>query len=810
MQINTDFWGDPSTWSTTTGAELAAEIKGINWNSPNLQTYWSGGYSATGDNNYVWSAPPKPEVTPIAWGIGKDSALAQPQYMFMGYSNPVNGSPFVDANVTEYTRDLRLDKKTLDFCPQRQSYGVSEGFGWRNRVYPSANAISNVNCQCGGILTFNYQNIVLYPMLKIARRVEHSNSYRYGLQEYSQYVTIDEFFTGGTTRFPNPAKNDYPLILAVVINSWYLGGQPVYSGGQYVSGARSSIVNNNISMRFNEPCKGKDYYKSVSYKYNNIVQQKTPEISDDYYTMYPAVMWNSNLSGYYYNRLGYEYTLIGYTEADDEEKAWTLPKNSSASNINYPVILQNGKYNIEAIQAYDGTNYYNTGIVIAIWDTTQTETTKDDILKDVAYLGFWFSEDATTAQRALTGAGCVDDKMHIPIFDSKGVTTGEWKSGTAAAQESNATWGDPFEDSPYIPSSGGDDNDFGNLNNSVYRGINFYNLKMYALTETQLLTFLSTVNAMYTGDNDTLQMDLDFKGSNPNDYIIGLYGYPFDIPNLTSLVTINLGPVDTGVQCRSVADNFYGELSFGSMYIAPYYNDFRDYEPYTSIELYVPLCGTVKLDPALYIGHTINLYYVFDPSTGNLSAKICRDNIVDKILDGAICVQIPITSANMGDYQRSIHQIKTQILKTAIDAGRSMLPNSSFAMSAMSDNIGGMVASAPKNPISVGIDVGLKAGEIRYELTHTQPHISTTGTADPLNALNMDNHAFVFIKRAKMLAGYDAETYSHTVGNACLIQSKIGDMSGFIKCSNVDLSGIPATADEINAIQTALQNGIYV
>lgn len=802
MQINTDFWGTPDTWiNPNNPAVLEAGVKFINWgdiSQSSFRTTWYGGY-LKGEYDIV--NPPRPDVTPTAWGIGKNSALANPQYFFAGYDLNYSGGVYDNANPQAYTRNVRLESKILDFCPQNGEYGMYTSNPWLLRCYPNLTNNPDPNyARNNGILKFNYQNIIVVPCLEIARRVTPTSTLPYGIEKYAQSVTISEYFDGGTSRFPNPAKNDYPIILAVRVSSWYMGDQPTYDNGVYTGNPRTQLIANTyMSMRYNEALAGKEYYKRVRMLYNGQERVMTPTIQEDFYTLYPTVLWNSCISGYYYNTIGYQLNMVANTEATTDERAWAI-------SAYLPIVQQNGNYNVEAIQQHYN-DYYGAGLrIVATWENA----TKDEVMRDVAYLGFWFADDNVTAERALTGAGCVDEKMHIPVFDAKGVTTGEWKSGTAAAQEPNATWGDPFEDSPYIPSNGGDDDDFGNLNNSIYRGVNFYNLKMYALTETQLLAFLSTVNAMYTGDNDTLQMDLDFKGSNPNDYIIGLYGYPFDIPNLTSLVTINLGPVDTGVQCRSVADNFYGELSFGSMYIAPYYNDFRDYEPYTSIELYVPLCGTVKLDPALYIGHTINLYYVFDPSTGNLSAKICRDNIVDKILDGAICVQIPITSANMGDYQRSIHQIKTQILKTAIDAGRSMLPSSSFIMSAMSENVGGMVSSAPKNPISVGIDVGLKAGEIRYELTHTQPHISTTGTADPLNALNMDNHAFVFIKRAKMLQGYDADIYSHTVGNACLIQSKIGDMSGFIKCSNVDLSGIPATADEINAIQTALQNGIYV
>lgn len=801
MQINTDFWGQESEWLTPSNTTLqSAGVKTINFNTASLPDYWSSGYKATGERSYSIYDPPKPEQTPTAWGIGKLSALSNPLYAFAGYSNTATGSPYSDANVTPYTRDMRVDKNIpLSMCPQCYNYGVSDYVGWTRRVYPNlpnVNAINSQNCVCGGVTKFNYQNIVVYPMLKVCKKVPHSSSYKYGIQERSGYVSISDYFDGDS-----PVKNEYPYIMAVMINQWYMGEQPVYNNGVYVSGQRDSYGGNNFSLRFNEVIKGAEYNIQTSMRYNGVDNQtRSPQIQKDFYTLYPVSLYDSCLSGYYYNRIGYLSTMVNATIADDIEKAWTLSNDG-----NYPVITQNGHYDIEAIQEYDGTNYTNRYIVVSLWENA----TKDDVLRDVAFLGFWFSEDQTTARRALTGENCVDDKMHIPVFDSKGVTTGEWKSGSDAALESNAKWGDPFNDSPYNPRGGSDDDDFGDLDNSIYRGINFYNLKMYALTETMLQSFLAAVNAMYTGDGDTTQMELDFKGSNPNDYIVGLYGYPFDIPYNARPTNILLGPVDTGVSACITESQAWGALAFDSVYINPYYNDFRDYEPYTTIDLYLPLCGTVRLDPALYIGHYLNVEYDFDPMTGSLSAKIMRDNMIDKIVEGSIAVQIPVTAANMGDYQRSIHQIKSRIMQSAFSTVQALSPSSSFKSAAASQNTQGMVANIP-DPFKIGMDVVSDIYNIGYDLKHTQPHVSVTGSSDPLNAMNMDNHIFVFIKRAKMVQGYDAQLYSQTVGNACCINALVGDMSGLIVSNNIDTTGIPATADEIKAIKQAFANGVII
>ena len=862
-KINTDIWGEESEWidvnnpptlpyslstyiaqSSLTGLQrMQAKIpylkKATGATAP-LNEYWRMQWrglflasDAVDEDNIIekLSEPMPPEDFPVVWGLGKNSPGANSYYIYPQYiagsnmfTEPAGGVSYCYKGLNTLYSPSNLDgendwtdAKTIPFCFTSQlntspAYGVK--FQQRNyQMGVGQSYISSVNNLSGNpILSFNYQNVVIYPLLAIAKENENSN---YGY-DFQFNVTIGAYFDGvnydpdAGTGTP-PLQQTYPYICCVYVGDIRIGAndgttRSSNNGGSIFGGVAPGLFD-------------LDEIQATEMLYKNQVKLWTTQLLSKYQgrnqfqTIQQSVLMGGIISGALNGATPYySFTMQTNSRLDTPQKAW-IALTADSTSPTLPVFFQNGHYEPVLRQRRNLSNpsasYTQYLDFIPLWH----DATKEDVLKDVAYLGFWFSEDATVAGSGATGETCNSPLMHIPIFDEYGITTGEYKSGTDAALEDNAKWQDPFKDNPYKPGDGdhdNDDNDFGNLNNGGYRGVNFYNLKMYALTEVQLLQFLSTVNALYTDDTDAVQMDLDFKGSNPNEYIVGVYGYPFDIPNQESLTTIKLGPVDTGVQCRSVSDNFYGELSFGDIYIAPYYNDFRDYEPYTTIEMFVPLCGTVKLDPALYVGHTVRLYYDFDPATGNLTAKICRDDLIDKVIDGSICVQIPITATNMGDYQRSIHQIKSRILQTAIGAAQQLTPSASFAMAAATENIGGMVSNAPQNPISVGIDVGLKAREIRYDMTHNAPHVSVTGTADPLNAINMDNHAYVFIKRAKMIQGYDADIYSHTVGNACLIQSKIKDMSGLIKCSNVDLSGIPATAEELNAIQTALQNGVYV
>lgn len=812
MQVNTDFWGSPETWATPSVTQAQnAEIKLINWTGSRTPTMWEGGYNATGDSYYVTGDPPKPEKTPVAWGIGINSAICKPRYGFLGYTMTDSQTY---ASPMWYTRNIRFDEsKPFDFCPQYGNYGVSQrSCGWGRRVSPSVSSISSSATAAGGILSFNYQNIVVYPTLEIAKSVTPSASFPYGIQKFNSGsipVSIDEYFSGGTSRFPNPAKDEYPYILAVKIGKWLLGGQPIYSGDTYVSGERNEITRNYISGRFNEQCKGREYAIGTELKYANSTSTRHPKMQNDFYTLYPVTLYDSTLSGYCYNSEGFLVGLQPNTALDDEQKAWIM---ADASDGNYPVFCNNGKYEYRAIQSYYGDTYRNQAIITALWENA----TKDEVLRDVAFLGFWFSEDETTARRALTGENCNDSKMHIPVFDSKGVTTGEWKSGTDAANEPNAKWNDPFNDSPYNPQGGGDDDDFGDLENTHMQNRIPTTLNIYLMNGETYENFVQAVNGIYASDpQGVTQWTLDFNGANPSDYIVASYATLLDLPVQNETIHPRLGNISTpfsNIDVYQLGDNT-GIFDCGSVQFNAYYNDFRDYAPYTTAQIYIPLCGTVDIEPEFFVGHSVNVVYFYDVLTMSLAAGIYRDAYtLYKVVNGSAGAEIPLTSMRMGDYQNAIHNIEQSLKRSDFNIAMSTFTSGASLVGAVASGGASVATGAGIVGGGGGLISNLMAKQdLQYQMQHTVPKPSGTTAAEAQNGFCVGSlYPILFIKRAKMQNGYDADIYSHTVGNACLMQSKIKDMSGLIKCSNVDLSGIPATAEEINAIQTALQNGVYV
>lgn len=458
------------------------------------------------------------------------------------------------------------------------------------------------------------------------------------------------------------------------------------------------------------------------------------------------------------------------------------------------------------------------------------------VLHECAFLGFPIVLNHISVYHSFG-----DNDVYLPVFDEHLITTGDFKSGAESLLLTCAQWGDifgssmPEYDPEYDPDPKPDtDDDIGYLNNfptSTHIYSNNYNV--YLLDSTEYNAFIRDVNSLYLTDPDGYeQFQLDFKGTNPNDYIIGVYGYPFMpcvLEENQPSINIELGAVllPNAQGCRILPSNVRNvkslgviDLTGGGDYFKPF-GDFRDFEPYTSIDLYVPLCGCVNLDPAQVIGHTLYIYLWYDIMTGNATAAIYRDNLtLIKTISGQVGATLPLTAARMGDYQNAVKTTEMALRQNELKAATSAATVAIGIGAAMlAPETGGLSLAAGAAAITGAsglMSSAMQHSQLEYDLKHKQPQLTTVSSANGSVAQNISTmYAVCYVKQCKMLSTYNAETYAHTIGHACVINTTIGDevtesKNSYIVCGNTDLSGIPATAAEINAIQSLLTGGVYV
>lgn len=560
--------------------------------------------------------------------------------------------------------------------------------------------------------------------------------------------------------------------------------------------------------------------KPITNSYNN--QPAKIFTNTKYNTPYPS-------DGYYdttYLYYAQNSTGIGLTRTN----ITTIPQQAAfAANNSY--IIDGFDSNVWELDEFTiGTTNY-----IA----TRFTGDYDEMLRQIAYFGFWFNEADTgsVSINNVLGTGCTDNNVIMPEIVA-GRTTGNFKRGTAAAADPQAAWGNQWRDSvgyngdePYRNAG-----DTGDLTSVFHRLSLGGSLTYYVGTPYAMDSLIGIINSGYQPANND-QFVLDFKGTNPADYVCTVMYYPheFQCPYTAgTFTTIHIGAISPTFPPNLLAQadveaGYYKE--FSPINIPSYFNDFRDYGPFTTMSLYIPFCGTVDLDPALFIGHTLTVRLFIDYLTGNCTGVIMRDDTVIDSVSGSCGVSIPLTALNTGNYQNAIKSAEIALKQAEINRKTAWLG----AMGALGTTLGG---AAMGNPMAIGAGVAGAMGVVtaiqqttltkelaEYNLDHIAPAVCNVSAASPCNALGLDYDIHLLIKRCRTVEDFDESMYAQTVGHACCINDVLGNYSGLTVCSNVRLDSVvsdsvtiddvvygsnAATADEIALIRQALSDGVYM
>ena len=447
------------------------------------------------------------------------------------------------------------------------------------------------------------------------------------------------------------------------------------------------------------------------------------------------------------------------------------------------------------------------------------------IKHEMAFIGMYFCDTMARAESAELGTAA--EGVYLPLYTG-GVPNGEYVTGDAIPLQPHANAGSVADDTfKYKPEMTGSDS--GDLNTHLHSDTVYEGAQWFAMGSADVYFLSQWLNVTYKPD--PTQLAEDFKGVNPADYIIGVKYYPFDIPEGATKeltiggisVTVNGATINPSTHIREYGPGSNSYFDLGSFTMAPpyIYGDFRD--TLMRLLLYIPWCGFVTLDPALFCQspdgtyHTIRAALSVDYATGTALGLVYRDNSLLETINGTVGIDIPLSSIAAGTYQNAIKQ--TEI---ALKNAKSQQMAAVLSMGAAV--IGGIASAATGNVAGVGIAAASFAGgaiktdqsinnieNVKYQLSHTAPNTADISSASPFNGALSEQAARIFIFRAAMLPEYDETAYGKTTGFACCKQGKLSSISnGFTQCASADLSGIPCTATEKNMILSALQSGVII
>lgn len=313
--------------------------------------------------------------------------------------------------------------------------------------------------------------------------------------------------------------------------------------------------------------------------------------------------------------------------------------------------------------------------------------------------------------------------------------------------------------------------------------------------------------------------------SNPVDCVASVMWYPFDITLLLDATPADFvwggttqvimsgvgedGAPETTTTEQSLITGYLNNaywLDGGFTNYFKHYDNFIDYQPYCTAELYVPYCGSVKIDPQQYVGHHLSVRYLVDFPTGACLALIYRDNLVVDSIAGQIGVTIAMSMPDYIEYGGRHMQAATNV-----KASKFQQLGTIWGM--LGKGASGDIASifTGSTAVSAGFET-IKNAE--YQLDNTLINQKTISTATPAISTGNEQKCRLVLYQPRWLSGYKNKqygNYGHTTGFATVRNERLGNFTGLTIADSVDTSGISqATEKEKAMIQKAFKTGVYI
>lgn len=485
---------------------------------------------------------------------------------------------------------------------------------------------------------------------------------------------------------------------------------------------------------------------------------------------------------------------------------------SSNNKLTPALIMDNGIAEIWGYDNYNISNNYSNPpqgqFHYSKWDKALTCIVKGDVFCSfLASAGCYFQIGGINANynNTLNNNGITPDTLSqqtdigLGVMNDDGTTDGTWIIGEEIEDYQGINKkGDivhpGFNPSP-APSGNDEDNDdtISTIGAPFGQGLAHY----YAMTTASpLLQHIS--EAMGTWNIDSSKKDL-YR----NLISCKLIKPPAAIPTSGSepFTIYGVKPQYQGSDILLPVVSGNPTATFGSYSISRKFGDFRDYSPYTKVEIFLPYCGWCAL-PSHVVGRSVSVQYYTDIIAATCKAVVfCGNNVVAEA-SGCIGLDIPFASENVG--------AKMQAANTALLASTAAAIDTSLAVGTITATKGQKgIGSAVKGLSSYA------SGFSQMAMVANENWTEISGkTGDGCNLAGVSS-IIIKITRPKYgsnsTAPYVPSNYGHASGFISLKTVTVGSVTGYLQADNVDTSGITgATERERQLIKAYLESGIFV
>lgn len=337
---------------------------------------------------------------------------------------------------------------------------------------------------------------------------------------------------------------------------------------------------------------------------------------------------------------------------------------------------------------------------------------------------------------------------------------------------------DPYDDGGDSGGGGGggnfddssDDVDFPDLPTISATDTGFITLFVPSVTQLQNLATYMWTDPLF---------DLEFWRkimADPMDAILGLSIVPYAVPS-AGAVNVVVGNISTNVAMNKASAQFFA-LDCGTVTLDEYFGSYLDYEPYTSIDIYLPFIGIRKLSTDDLMPKSVHVKYHIDILTGSCVAMIkCSKDGHGGVMytyQGNCATEIPVTSMGFGNTVRSAISFGTSAA-TLISTGGSAAPAA----------IGGMANS----------------------VMNAKPTITKSNNIGASGGLMANKTPYLIIHRANQCKPANQNKY---LGYPAFITENVGGLTGFTSFEAIRLNNIKCNDEEMTEIMQLLKEGVIL
>lgn len=822
--VNTERWGDKSTW--------VSYDSNITWSPATNKENYTFAYGRNGAN------PPTelPEgeefdLSCAPWGIGGDSILCKLSYML----------PVWDSS--KPTAEQKIEVRPVD----PDQYGKSKPLiltGNRQCVVPGSVLNYQLGQQGGRIELVDSYKPEFTPTYS------PYSDYSFWTQNvitnfnYSKIIIVPYIMTTGDSYTASDIGNDgdfWYWTMDQVLSRWNeIEGKKAIKGlllNVYV-GAAGSRTAQGSKFQFNVP----QLYPEVEIIGSNWGTNPKPLV--DTTTLIsngwtPTGMWgdtnnkgslksNPFTSTRYYNDL---------TDWKKSLQWWSWHGN--------PVSYMDDNWTIYQETPVDGRDTVIRPIFNYEGKTAQQVV--DYFLKQVALLGFPFVIDPNDVQ-AVIGE---DNSICLPVFDSYGVTTGNYKKGTEVKDLPNYLWGDDvWERNKYNP----DHHDKPSPDpNPILPSTPAFTLagrgtQCYAITPADMTEIFNDIYGRSSGSFDDLMDGLKLFGSDPMGAIISYKWYPFQF-NSEQQAAIVLGTTaisDTHVYpvIQNITSSFV--KAKGTFWYDRDKNFVESQE--TTARLFLPFYGFYELPMPQVLSKELEIEFHYNVPDEVGVWIISFGNVIYDYLECDCSIEIPLT----GNNARAIRQAKVnaaisigaQVAGTAatIAMGGAIMKGVAGGMTHLAEGIDVLAeetlgynletkaylgwkglnsgyAGLVGGKSSIGANALGGAGGIyntlsqaAQQINHLKVNVPFHGAADATTFLNLPMYPYIQFFQHQLIQGYNESEYKLKVGHACHKYCTITEMpeNSLLKATGMaNMSSMGMEMAEVQELNQILQTGFY-